>query len=88
MSYDPIMPPEDATHHGETILTPDVPAAPDVVMPPDGPTDPVTSPPESMVMLENATTPFIPSTGLPTGANPIAPLNESSSSSTPAFPPD
>lgn len=136
---DPIMPPEDEMHQDKRIVMPDVPVAPDVVIPPDTPSDPVTSPPEPIVspggtmapsasstgddsasqldkaaseapifpsddstapdgsdtpfskpetMPRGYTAPFIPSTGLPTGGNPILPLNESGSASTPVIPPD
>ena len=67
--HEPIMPPEDMTHHGETILTPENPvAAPDIVMPPDTPTDPLTSPLDTIMTPEGnagAANPILPPDQLP-----------------------
>jgi hypothetical protein len=61
---EPIMPPEDTTHHGERVLTPENPVpAPDIVMPPDTPTDPVTSSRDTVMTPEGnagAANPILP----------------------------
>jgi len=62
--HEPIMPPEDTTHHGERVLTPENPVpAPDIVMPPDTPTDPVTSSRDTVMTPEGnagAANPILP----------------------------